>query len=973
LTWLYPIHIFDIKFKQKPYDKLKSMPRNNAGESYNSDNTYYTAKEEDDEKKRQRMADCIREVGNWSKMKRYYQFDTDAFVPEAFEQHMKEASPKLTRLFKQISKLDKTDLKKHGKVFKHMIFTDVKNSAYSSKLLASAMIVNGFNPIFIGTKSGLRMKPEDTLLENKGNNFGLLMSKPVFESSMNVKFKKHTLEMFNRRPDNVHGDLVRFIILDQGFKEGIDLYDVKYVHLFEPLVMRADEKQAIGRGTRFCGQKGLEFHPRFGWPLYVFRYETVYDDDMADEFDARSTLEHYLKYSNIDLKKVTFAAEIEKVTEAGAVDKELTESIHKFEIELPPPISKDFVPSFVDEAEGGALNWKPIPPPRIMNHGEMQLFIRHHFKQFTYPDVKLENKCENSRGGASIVEFTPTQEFVRNYFQPGSAYKGLLLFHSVGTGKTCTAIATATSSFEKEDYTILWVTRYTLKSDIWKNMYNQVCSMVIQEKLKNGTLKLPNKISGPMKYLSKNWMEPISYKTFSNMLLKQNKVYDEIVKRNGKEDPLRKTLVIIDEAHKLYAPNVVGAEKPRTDILEKMILNSYNKSGKDSVRVLLMTATPLTEDGMEMVKLLNLLRPEKSHLPADFDDFSDKYLDDDGRFSKKGYTKYLNDISGYVSYLNRSADARNFSYPVLENVVVPFSKQIVRNKEDKVNKFTVKLKQHKQEKKLEIDTIKMSKKQELQAKKLEALAKCKEIKNGAEKQACKQAAAEDYQKYVSEIQVQKENAKVVKSNDLSDCKSLPKNEKKECNDKAKLKYEGKIYDLKVKLAQAKDKKRDDILKCKDVIDKSKECKEKANKQFVEDMLGFKDEQNKINERYEEIIQDVKTEYNNIKEERKNTREKVKELVQRYKDLKSDIKKLEDNKKSELKVLRNIKDKAEKQTKRKQIVLKYVDLKDKKREYKETRDEILKTKLHASVLSEKIGTKFPPDMSQETGIGRCGVE
>ena len=92
------------------------------------------------------------------------------------------------------------------------------------------------------------------------------------------------------------------------------------------------------------------------------------------------------------------------------------------------------------------------------------------------------------------------------------------------------------------------------------------------------------------------------------MLLKKNKIYDEIVKRNGAKDPLRKTLVIIDEAHKLYSPTVVGSEKPRTDILEEMIQNSYKTSGKDSVRVLLMTATPYTEDGMEMVKLLNILR-----------------------------------------------------------------------------------------------------------------------------------------------------------------------------------------------------------------------------------------------------------------------------------------------------------------------------------------------------------------------------
>ena len=65
---------------------------------------------------------------------------------------------------------------------------------------------------------------------------------------------------------------MRFIILDSGFKEGIDLFDVKYVHIFEPSLTVADLKQTIGRATRTCGQKGLNFEPNVGWPLFVYNY-----------------------------------------------------------------------------------------------------------------------------------------------------------------------------------------------------------------------------------------------------------------------------------------------------------------------------------------------------------------------------------------------------------------------------------------------------------------------------------------------------------------------------------------------------------------------------------------------------------------------------------------------------------------------------------------------------------------------------
>ena len=64
-----------------------------------------------------------------------------------------------------------------------------------------------------------------------------------------------------------------------------------------------------------------------------------------------------------------------------------------------------------------------------------------------------------------------------------------------GTGKTCTAVATKSLTWEKEDYTILWVTRTTLRADIWKNMFEKVCDSMIREKLEKG-IKIPEGKAG---------------------------------------------------------------------------------------------------------------------------------------------------------------------------------------------------------------------------------------------------------------------------------------------------------------------------------------------------------------------------------------------------------------------------------------------------------------------------------------------
>ena len=240
------------------------------------------------------------------------------------------------------------------------------------------------------------------------------------------------------------------------------------------------------------------------------------------------------------------------------------------------------------------------------------------------------------------------------------------------THNTCCAIATATSSFEKEGYTILWVTRTTLKSDIWKNMFDQVCSIVIQERIKSGQ-NIPVDFSKRMRLLSKSWkIKPISYKQFSNLVSGKNQLYKELVGINGSQDPLKRTLLIIDEAHKLYGGSDLSAiERPNMPKLHSAIMNSYARSGDESVKVLLMTATPITNDAMELLKLLNLCREQQ--LPTTYEKFSEIYLNEFGKFTKRGMRSYLDDIAGTISYLSREKDARQFAQANIVQVMTPLS------------------------------------------------------------------------------------------------------------------------------------------------------------------------------------------------------------------------------------------------------------------------------------------------------------
>lgn len=177
----------------------------------------------------------------------------------------------------------------------------------------------------------MKLLSDADLMKTKGTNFHMLSSTTVFDQGITVAMKKEMLKTFNQRPENIHGDLVRFIIMDSGFKEGIDLFDIKYIHIFEPSLVASDQKQVIGRGTRTCGQKGLDFHPTKGWPLDIFVYDVSFPADFRGSFlGAETAFELYLKSKNLNIRLYNFAEDLEKTAIYGAVDHDLTQNIHQF-------------------------------------------------------------------------------------------------------------------------------------------------------------------------------------------------------------------------------------------------------------------------------------------------------------------------------------------------------------------------------------------------------------------------------------------------------------------------------------------------------------------------------------------------------------------------------------------------------------------------------------------------------------------
>ena len=76
---------------------------------------------------------------------------------------------------------------------------------------------------------------------------------------------------------------------------------------------------------------------------------------------------------------------------------------------------------------------------------------------------------------------------------------------------------------------------------------------------------------------------------------------------------------------------------------------------------------------MDLIKILNMMREE--NIPDTFEEFKKQYLTDTNKFTDDGAVKYLDNIAGYISYLNREKDVRQFAYPVFYEVKTLMSKQ----------------------------------------------------------------------------------------------------------------------------------------------------------------------------------------------------------------------------------------------------------------------------------------------------------
>jgi len=228
------------------------------------------------------------------------------------------------------------------------------------------------------------------------------------------------------------------------------------------------------------------------------------------------------------------------------------------------------------------------------------------------------------------------QQFVSKFIGPGTPYKGLLLFHRIGAGKTCAAVRIAEAW--KDRRKVIFVVPASLIGNLYKELRSE-CT---------GNEYLSSKERSKLDKL-----DPAS-KEYITAISKVNAVIDKRYQicsyhkfvANHKKMNFDNSVLIIDEVQ-----NIVSEDGLFYNVFYKVIHNAPS-----SMRVVLLSATPIFDKPVEIALSLNLLRP-KELLPVKgmFNDmFIEKHKDE---YRMKNTDVFRELTSGLISFYRGAPDS----------------------------------------------------------------------------------------------------------------------------------------------------------------------------------------------------------------------------------------------------------------------------------------------------------------------------
>lgn len=297
--------------------------------------------------------------------------------------------------------------------------------------------------------------------------------------------------------------------------------------------------------------------------------------------------------------------------------------------------------STIEERIGDKKDTIIKAPQYYMNNRKVFVnFINSFFYKYKDElDEQSKNVSCDSRKSGSDFSAMPHQKIVRDYLSLHTPYRGLLLYHGLGSGKTCSSIGIAEGLKSRNQ--IIIMTPASLRMNYIEQMKecgdmfykkNQFWEFISVETNPEYIDALSGLLNLEKEYIKKNngaWLinttKPPNYSDLDsdereNLNNQINKMIQakykfinynglrmshvDALSKDGEINPFDNKVVIIDEAHN-FISRIVNKLNRKTSI--SLRLYEYLLSARNC-RVILLTGTPIINYPNEIAILFNILR-----------------------------------------------------------------------------------------------------------------------------------------------------------------------------------------------------------------------------------------------------------------------------------------------------------------------------------------------------------------------------
>jgi len=263
-----------------------------------------------------------------------------------------------------------------------------------------------------------------------------------------------------------------------------------------------------------------------------------------------------------------------------------------------------------------------------------------------YQELYQKKEFYDLKGIGELNDFRHYQLIPARFLSPWTFYQRLLLIHDTGTGKSA-SISAALDLLKKHDGEITFI--YLTSNDTlvknfkgYKNTRGKWQDGLVQRHC--------NWINSRLK--KENWANINSFYRRYNMFFSTFGSFKRDLEKISKSR-LHKVFLVLDEAHHLVTKNIRD-KKSNYSFLMDFIEN------RRELKLLVSTATPMRDDALELLHLLNLVVPVP--FPTE-KKFFNQYLTDNSNDKKSDLIvfdfqpgkdeKFRNKIAGYVSVVRQ--------------------------------------------------------------------------------------------------------------------------------------------------------------------------------------------------------------------------------------------------------------------------------------------------------------------------------